>query len=437
MCGLGGYIGKPVKDESVLWRLFDELRARGTDGYGFMSYHPNEQPGRRVLVYKDATAVNIKALTSGPGVAGATAVIMHTRAATSGSKEAVDCHPLVHNSIVVAHNGVINNYKEIKKELGLEDPEKYPQVDSFLIAYIIGEAKSIRAGIEEVWKKLTGSITFLAFSPKAPMTIFAASNVTNNLFQFKFKGNDYLCSTTDYFETAITKPNRWNGKYHPEWNESGYLEGVWELSPHTMKSMLTYQDIVKMRPAYTAPVTGYVGKGYGGLKRIGKTQTTTRVSPPGRGGLYLLAGDIPTTETKLAEPLGLTAEDKERVVPWVRGGMQAENLVMEDVRKILQYVKSNECELIREEPLKSACVLCLGNRARAIYDSVKVCFRCMLIQAQIPTVKAEEKTIIIDVHNMGEDNATNIPVYKTTSIDEKKAVREALEGLDRFGPVGE
>ncbi len=134
MCGIVGYIG----DKEALPILIDGLKRleyRGYDSAGVAIL------GENLKVEK--TAGRIKDLEeklqgkSLPGTLG----IAHTRWATHGVPNDVNAHPHFSESknIVVIHNGIIENYLELKKMLMKEGKTFRSETDTEVIAYLIEE----------------------------------------------------------------------------------------------------------------------------------------------------------------------------------------------------------------------------------------------------------------------------------------------------------
>lgn len=229
MCGLVGYIGKPVGavEDKVLRSLLVESTRRGTDGWGFMAYKP-EAKSKGALVWKDEGDASKADLADKLNLHGATTCLLHTRQATSGTKMPKDCHPLVQDDIIVIHNGHISNHHDLRRKFNI--PLSAPAVDSYIIPWLIAQEKDIMEGIESVFRHCVGSMTFMVFTPRAPLNIWAASNVRANLYQFRLHGQDYLASTRDIFRCAVGKEHT-TGVSYPAFKESFDMEGVYELSP--------------------------------------------------------------------------------------------------------------------------------------------------------------------------------------------------------------
>ena len=134
MCGIVGYIG----DEQAAPILLDglsRLEYRGYDSAGMAVYD-----GQKINVVKSKGRLKIlNELTHGgetlPGMLG----IGHTRWATHGEPSDTNAHPHYNSdeSIVVVHNGIIENYLKLKKKLEAHGYEFRSETDTEVIAQLL------------------------------------------------------------------------------------------------------------------------------------------------------------------------------------------------------------------------------------------------------------------------------------------------------------
>ena len=112
MCGIVGYVGNKICQEIILGSL-ERLEYRGYDSSGIATIY-NDQIHLRRTVGKlsELKAKIIKEPVSG------TIGIGHIRWATHGGVTEQNAHPhLVNSEVAIVHNGIIENYVELKKEL--------------------------------------------------------------------------------------------------------------------------------------------------------------------------------------------------------------------------------------------------------------------------------------------------------------------------------
>ena len=111
MCGIVGYIGKNKASEILISGL-KRLEYRGYDSAGIATISDNEIRRQRAKG-KIENLVNLISKNDLPGTIG----IGHTRWATHGIPSEDNAHPHHVGSVVGVHNGIIENFREIKEEL--------------------------------------------------------------------------------------------------------------------------------------------------------------------------------------------------------------------------------------------------------------------------------------------------------------------------------
>src|SRR3989442_3798964 len=177
MCGIVGYIGH----KKVRTVLLDGLRGPEYRGYGSAGIAVIN--GENVQVVRSAGKLrdleeNLR-LTSLEGAFG----LGHTRWATHGRPTEENAHPHrdCTGTLVVVHNGIIENYKDLKGELAASGHQFKTETDTEVIAHLIEETRKKGAGpleesVRRVVPRLSGSYAFCAVSAKDPMKIVAARN---------------------------------------------------------------------------------------------------------------------------------------------------------------------------------------------------------------------------------------------------------------------
>lgn len=162
MCGIVGAIGLNNPREYVLNGL-KILDYRGYDSAGVAFL--NE---KGLQIYKDVGSVeHLKEIT--PEKISTNVMIGHTRWATHGKPTKDNTHPhySFHKSVCLVHNGVIENYREIKSFLLEKGYEFYGQTDSEIVANLLDyhyQDKDIFSSIKEVIKVLKGNYAIALFT---------------------------------------------------------------------------------------------------------------------------------------------------------------------------------------------------------------------------------------------------------------------------------
>ncbi|MEL6877190.1 MAG: glutamine--fructose-6-phosphate transaminase (isomerizing) [Pseudomonadota bacterium] len=157
MCGIIGIVGnEPVAD-----RLVDGLKRmeyRGYDSAGICTLQDKTLIRRRAEG-KLGNLVEVLAGTVAPGTVG----IAHTRWATHGAPTTSNAHPHATEEVALVHNGIIENYKELRAELAGENRSYESETDTEVVAHMIssGIEKGMqpREAVGEVLPKLRGAFS--------------------------------------------------------------------------------------------------------------------------------------------------------------------------------------------------------------------------------------------------------------------------------------
>jgi len=172
MCGIIGYVGKqdivPILIEGL-----KKLEYRGYDSAGIAVLNGDEVQIRRVegkiKILEDS--LREEKLTGTYGVG-------HTRWATHGRPSEENAHPHwdCSHSIVVVHNGIIENYLEIKNTLKAEGHKFVTETDTEVIAHLVEKYhdKSLEIAVQKTVKELVGNFAISVVSKKEKDKIVTA-----------------------------------------------------------------------------------------------------------------------------------------------------------------------------------------------------------------------------------------------------------------------
>lgn len=177
MCGIVGYIGTDNIAGSVVLDGLTALEYRGYDSAG-LAYMIDEH----MQVHKQLGRVQgLRDLVNGDKKVSATqTAIGHTRWATHGAPSTANAHPHynTHQSITVVHNGIIENFTDIKQKLEEEGYEFTSETDTEVIPHLIDyyyvRTESLQRAIESALKDLRGAYALLIMSTLEPDTLYAA-----------------------------------------------------------------------------------------------------------------------------------------------------------------------------------------------------------------------------------------------------------------------
>lgn len=172
MCGIIGYLG-PKNVVSVLLDGLKKLEYRGYDSAGIAVVKENRIQVRRVKgkIRDLEESLSRSPLQGSYGVG-------HTRWATHGRPSEENAHPHrdCSGNLVVVHNGIIENYLELKEKLKAEGHRFLTETDTEVIAHLIEKyfAGSLEEAVRRTLVELQGAYAIAAISVKDPDRIVAA-----------------------------------------------------------------------------------------------------------------------------------------------------------------------------------------------------------------------------------------------------------------------
>ncbi len=174
MCGIVGYIGEKNATPIILKGL-EKLEYRGYDSAGLAVLSNGAIEVRR----NAGKLINLLNEISENPISG-TMGIGHTRWATHGEPSARNAHPHLSNSgeVVVVHNGIVENFIELKEELTAEGVLFQSDTDTETIVHLVEKFYAISADLESAVRKalllLKGAHGIVVFSSREPDKIIAA-----------------------------------------------------------------------------------------------------------------------------------------------------------------------------------------------------------------------------------------------------------------------
>jgi len=162
MCGIVGYIGNKEAAPILLSGL-KKLEYRGYDSAGIAV---QEESGIK-LVKKEGKLQRLNEAAEDELFTGGTG-IGHTRWATHGKPSDLNSHPHTDSfsRVVIVHNGIIENFRELKKKLISEGHEFSSETDTEVAAHLISYyyEDDIKAAVKEAVKELEGSFAMAVMS---------------------------------------------------------------------------------------------------------------------------------------------------------------------------------------------------------------------------------------------------------------------------------
>ena len=173
MCGIVGYIGKPPVVKTLLEAL-SRLEYRGYDSAGVAVLNSHGIEVRKRAGKLKELVASLKARPLNGHLA-----IGHTRWATHGEPSEGNAHPHLdcHGKLAIVHNGIIENYAELKARLLARGHRFRSQTDTEVVAHLIEDFArhlSVAEAFRRTLKELRGSYALCVISKDDPTHIYGA-----------------------------------------------------------------------------------------------------------------------------------------------------------------------------------------------------------------------------------------------------------------------
>ncbi len=173
MCGIIGYIGNK-NTKGVLIDGLKRLEYRGYDSAGLAII----ENGHTEVFRSQGRIEKLEKKLSGKTFSG-TIGIGHTRWATHGAPTEINAHPHHIGLITLVHNGIIENYLELKNKILSLGRSIKSETDSEIVAHLIDielvKQKSVVKALREVLSSLRGSYAFVVMSESEPESLFGVA----------------------------------------------------------------------------------------------------------------------------------------------------------------------------------------------------------------------------------------------------------------------
>ncbi len=198
MCGIVGYLGqKNIKE--ILLNGLKELEYRGYDSAGIAVLNNEEfSIFKAVGKLKNLEEKTKDFQTSGFGIG-----IGHTRWATHGKPTELNAHPHIGSESYVVHNGIIENYAALKKDLQQKGVEFLSQTDTEVIVHLFEDLKKSSQNsfdaFQQTVKTIDGAYAILLVTKEEPHKIFFAKEGSPLLLGRNADGDIYFASS----DTAV------------------------------------------------------------------------------------------------------------------------------------------------------------------------------------------------------------------------------------------
>jgi glucosamine--fructose-6-phosphate aminotransferase (isomerizing) len=173
MCGIVGTVGRGAEAQQVIVDGLRRLEYRGYDSAGIAIFENGAISIRRAV----GKLTNLEAALRDRPVSGRVGV-GHTRWATHGKPSERNAHPHKAGSVVVVHNGIMENYREIRAGLEASGHTIASDTDTELIAHLIDDrlkaGSDLPTAVREACARVVGSYAFGVLSETDPEHIVVA-----------------------------------------------------------------------------------------------------------------------------------------------------------------------------------------------------------------------------------------------------------------------
>jgi glucosamine--fructose-6-phosphate aminotransferase (isomerizing) len=202
MCGIVGYIGRREAMPIIVDGL-TKLEYRGYDSFGIATI----SGGIELDKHQGRISDSLQSSAHLKGKIG----IGHTRWATHGVPNDINAHPHMDcsNCIAVVHNGIIENYSELKRQLISRGHVFRSETDTEVVAHLVEEAyaveKDLLSAMQKVVPMLTGSYALLVMTASEDRIIAAryASPLVLGIGDGEFLAASDMTPIIEYTERAI------------------------------------------------------------------------------------------------------------------------------------------------------------------------------------------------------------------------------------------
>jgi glutamine---fructose-6-phosphate transaminase (isomerizing) len=203
MCGIVGFVGER-EAVSFLLPALRRLEYRGYDSAGVATLN-----GSGLELHRAVGKIAALESTLGQGEAKGALGIAHTRWATHGGPSVLNAHPHVDcgRRIAIVHNGIIENYRELRRQLSAKGHRFRSETDSEVVAHLIEEFRNgdlvhaLRLAVE----RLEGAYAIACIAEGDPSTLVAVRRGGSPLIVGHGEGEAYLASDIPALLGATTK----------------------------------------------------------------------------------------------------------------------------------------------------------------------------------------------------------------------------------------
>jgi glucosamine--fructose-6-phosphate aminotransferase (isomerizing) len=177
MCGIVGYVG-PNKAAPILLDGLRKLEYRGYDSAG-LAVHD----GSQIEIVRAAGKLSNLARALEQRALSGTTGLGHTRWATHGRPSELNAHPHAAGDVAVVHNGIIENFLELKQELAAAGVRFTSDTDTEIVAHLINRAfdagaPNLLEAMRQALGRVRGAYALAAVCKREPDRLVIAKNAS-------------------------------------------------------------------------------------------------------------------------------------------------------------------------------------------------------------------------------------------------------------------
>ena len=245
MCGIVGYIGKNVKRNLIISLKKLEYRGYDSSGIAYKEYGKISQLKKQGYIQNLEERIDFNNDLTSVGIA-------HTRWATHGIANDENAHPHLSNHKIfsLVHNGIIENYAEIKADLMKKGYKFYSETDSEVIVNLLEDeyikTQDVVIALKDVCKILKGSYALCIIT-----------NFDDNIYMAKNNMPLYIDAQNKFIASDINAFNKkTNEIYSLENNEFAVINAK-DLEFYNYKGKISKKNL-----KITAKIEGTLLNGY-------------------------------------------------------------------------------------------------------------------------------------------------------------------------------
>ncbi len=193
MCGIVGYVGRSRGVHEVIIDGLRRLEYRGYDSAGVAVWTGRELVIRRAV----GKLSNLDAELRSAPLEGSLG-LGHTRWATHGKPSVPNAHPHRAGDVAIVHNGIVENYRELRAELEASGRSMLSDTDTELVAHLIDQqidaGRDLLSAVRASAARLLGSYALAAVCVRTPDHIVVAKNGGSPIIFGLGEGESFLGS---------------------------------------------------------------------------------------------------------------------------------------------------------------------------------------------------------------------------------------------------